>query len=149
MTAAMRRPAHVDLHLVVIQHVAGDIGQADGAHGALFQNLGLQALALGGEVGDHGAAGHKADGLVALVYRHPGPHDAAAQQCDGTHTPGQMLQIGKVPVHDLTEGVILALEGLPAHKVAPSGGEADGKLGPGGWRRWGSLSRQARPSSWP
>ena len=78
--------AHVDLHLVVIQHVAGDIGQADGAHGALFQNLGLQALALGGEVGDHGAAGHKADGLVAPVYRHPGPHDAAAQQGDGTHT---------------------------------------------------------------
>ena len=123
--------AHVDLHLIIIQHVAGNIGQANGAHGALFQNLGLQALALGGEVGDHGAAGHKADGLVAPVYRHPGPHHAAAQQGDGTHTAGQMLQIGKVPVHDLTEGVILALEGFPAHKVALLGGEADGKPGQG------------------
>ena len=82
-------------------------------------------------VGDHGAAGDVADELVALVDGHAGPHDALVQQGDGHDPPGQVRQIGEVPVHHPLEDLVLLLQGLPADKGALLLREADGEFGQG------------------
>lgn len=52
----------VYLHLVVFQHVAVDVAQADGPLGRFVQYDRLQALALSPVVGNHGAAGDQRSG---------------------------------------------------------------------------------------
>ena len=119
----------VHLHGVIHQHVAVDIAQTDGPLAAGLQDHGGQALALGLEIGHHGAAGDPAHQLVASIDFHPSPHDAPVQQGDGGDPPGQGRHVGEVPVHIPDKGPVLALQGGPADEIALLGGEAHGKLG--------------------
>ena len=119
----------IHLHPVLVQHVAGDVGQTNGPHGALLQNDRLQALPLVGIIGDHGAAGDIADLLLAPVDRHPGPHNAPAQKGDRADAPGQHGEVGEIPVHDAPIGGILRFQGAAAHVIPLLLREAHGEFG--------------------
>ena len=123
--------ADVHLYLVVLQNVAVDVAQADGALAAGLQNDGLKSLTLALEVGHHGAAGDPAHMLAVLVDLHTGTHDAAIQQGDGRDLPGQDAQVAEIAIHMLDEGLMLLFQRGAADEVALLGGKADGKLGQG------------------
>ena len=125
------QPLTADVHLygVIRQDVAVDVAQADGALAAGLQNDGGETLALGLEVGDHGAAGDPAHQFVALIDLHTGAHDAAIHQCDGRDLPGQTGHIGEVAIHVSLEVALLLFQRGTADVVALLGGEADGELG--------------------
>ena len=119
----------VHLHGVIHQHVAVDIAQTDGPLAAGLQDHGGQALALGLEIGHHGAAGDPAHQLVASIDFHPSPHDAPVQQGDGGDPPGQGGHVGEVPVHVADKCLVLTLQSGAADEIPLLGGEAHGKLG--------------------
>ena len=97
--------AHVYLHLVVLQHVAGDIAHADGALGSLVGYYGCQAFALAAVVWHHCAAGDPAHKLSVTVYFHACAHYAPIQQGYGHYAPGQNVHTGEVAVHYLLKGL--------------------------------------------
>ena len=120
---------HIDLYHIVREHVAGNVGQADGTLGGLLQDHRGQALALRLVIGHHGAAGDPADAHVPSVNLHAGPHHAPIQQGDGLDALGQHGQIPEIPIQDGLVGLRLLFQGRPAHIIALLLREAHGKLG--------------------
>ena len=125
--------ANVHRDLLEVQDVAVDVGHADGPLAGGIEDGGEEALALGLVVGDHGAGGHEAHQLLALVDGHAGADDAAIEQRDGPDPAGEISEGvgGKVPIQDAPVGGRLLLEGLAADEVALLLGEGHGEASQG------------------
>ena len=121
--------ADVHFHHVIFQHIAVDVRHADGTLAAGFQDDGGDALALGLEIGYHGAAGDPAHQLIILVNLHARTHDPTAGQGDGCDLLGQGGQIAEITIHVSLSGFLLCLQCGAADEIPLLVGEADSELG--------------------
>ena len=123
--------AHVYLYDIILEGIAVDVAQADGALCGLIKYYGLKAFALCHVIGNHGAAGCPANLLVTLVDGHAAAHYALVKESDGHYPAGESGKVREVAVVYALKGLILNGQMLAAYVIALLGGKAYGEAGKG------------------
>ena len=80
----------INLHRIANRCIAVQYGKADRPLAGLVQDNSLPTLTLEDVIGNHGAAGDKADLPVSIVYLHARAHDTFVQQGDGQNPAGKI-----------------------------------------------------------
>ena len=125
--------ADIDFNVEVLADAAVHVGKTDRALAGLLGEDGLQTLAAGFVVRNHGAGGDIADLLalcpcVLAVDREALTQNALALEIDGLDAVRQVFDRGIVAIHDFLHRLELLLERLATDEVALFRCERNGKF---------------------